>query len=116
MGDIRITSIDHVSSIHSRLDTFMDSYCYDKTRLEKRQTDAEQKIEAVRAASEEALKLVDYKFQEIEQNYVIKDIIQPEEIKSIICLGDITIKSKKKFSRFSKWLWKKLFGWIILDV
>ena len=116
MAEIRITNVDHVSSIHNRLDAFTDSYYYDKTRFEKRQTDTEQKIEAVRNASEEALKLVDYKFQEIEQNYVIKDVIQLEEIKSIVCLGDITIKSKKKFSRFSKWLWKKLFGWIIIDV
>lgn len=115
MAEIIITNNDHISSINNRLDAFMDSYCYDKTRLEKRQTDAEQKIEAVRVASEDSLKLVDHKLREIEQNYFIKDVIQPEEIKSIIYLGDITIKSKKKFSRFSKWLWKKLFGWIIID-
>lgn len=44
-----------------------------------------------------------------------KEPIICSEIKSTICLGDITITSTKKFSRFSKWLWKKLFGWEIKD-
>ncbi len=50
-------------------------------------------------------------------NYVCvqRTFIDCQEIKSIINLGDITITSKKKFSKFSKWLWKKLFGWVIQD-
>lgn len=50
-------------------------------------------------------------------NYVCvqRTFIDCQEIKSIINLGDITITSKKKFSRFSKWFWKKLFGWVIQD-
>ena len=36
-------------------------------------------------------------------------------IKSVIHFGDIVILSEKKYSKFAKWLWKKVFNWVIED-
>lgn len=46
---------------------------------------------------------------------VIRDDSNYMDIKSIIRIGDITTLSEKKFSKFTRWLYKKLFGWTIED-
>lgn len=38
-----------------------------------------------------------------------------DDICTVIHFGTLKILSNKKFSKFSKWLYKKLFGWIIED-
>jgi len=98
---------------------FKNTYEKDKILLdlEKRQN---------RKELDNNFKQIDEQFKNLsadiqQTNQIIKYVcvqrtsIDCQEIKSIINLGDITITSKKKFSRFSKWLWKKLFGWGIQD-
>ena len=46
---------------------------------------------------------------------VIRDDTDYKDIKSTINMGDITVLSEKKFSKFTRWLYKKLFGWTIED-
>lgn len=44
------------------------------------------------------------------------DYPSPPIYQSVIQFGNIQIPTKKKFSKFSKWLWKKLLGLEITDV
>jgi hypothetical protein len=46
---------------------------------------------------------------------VIRSNTDYMDIKSVICMGDITVLSEKKFSKFTRWLYNKLFGWTIED-
>ena len=63
-------------------------------------------------------KQTEEKFKEI--NIALKTCVYRdpvvEQIKSIIYFGDIRICSTKKFSKLTKWLYKKLFGWTIEDI
>lgn len=46
---------------------------------------------------------------------VCRDDTNYKRILSVIHFGDIVILSEKKFSRFTRWLYKQLFGWEIED-
>lgn len=46
---------------------------------------------------------------------VCRDDTNYKQILSVIHFGDIVILSEKKFSKFTRWLYKKLFGWVIED-
>ena len=46
---------------------------------------------------------------------VCRDDTNYKKIESVIHLGDIAVLSEKKFSKFTRWLYKKLFGWTIED-
>lgn len=73
--------------------------------------------------NEEYRKLTD-KVKELEDQLKLLDIRtvkrcdypDPPIYRSVIQFGNIQIPTKKKFSRFSKWLWKKLLGLEITDV
>ena len=46
---------------------------------------------------------------------VVRENSDYKHIRSVIYFGDIAILSEKRFSQLTKWIYKKLFGWEVLD-
>ncbi len=94
------------------LDEFKEEYQKERDDFVKSYLKDKELYKEARKLDNEILKA---NFNNLANSCFQKESIIRSEIKSTICLGDITITSPKKFSRFSKWLWKKLFGWEIKD-
>jgi hypothetical protein len=101
-----------VASIHSRFDDYLpkEDYIEDKAKFAIKELEKENKY---RIREDEVDKRLDYTLQEI---LSIKNYNNLSDVKSIIYFGNIKIKSDKKFSKISKWFYKKLFGWVIIDI
>jgi hypothetical protein len=101
------------SSVTTSFEKYLtiEDYTIDQNIYRNECAEREKKIEVKQKQTEE-------KFNEINtalKTCVYRDPVV-EQIKSIIYFGDIRICSTKKFSKLTKWLYKKLFGWMIEDI
>ena len=87
--------------------------------LKQADTDIQEEIDTKFASIDDSLDKISHMIEDLQVQTVKRDDYPGSDINrkynSIIRIGNIRIPVEKKFSKLSKWIWKKLLGIVILD-
>ena len=87
--------------------------------LKQTDNNIQEEIDTKFASIDDSLDKISHMIEDLQVQTVKRDDYPGSDINrkynSIIRIGNIRIPVEKKFSKLSKWIWKKLLGIVILD-